>query len=114
MNDVGLTPVSEEGDSVLLVRGHILDVLFEAPTDPESGAKYLFDVVGRANFVVELIDSASNERLLQATHDRATDSLSSDPVSQGVEVEQIAALWGELLVESIGYLRAAGGAANGR
>jgi hypothetical protein len=101
LDGLQLEPVDEAGAGVLLVRGQILDVFFEAPTDPESGANYLLDRVGRAMLVVELIDSESGTLLLRAYDDRSAGSAGPDGVSQ------IAALWGEMLVESIGYLRAA-------
>lgn len=105
IDDLQLEKADREGAGVLLVRGQILDVVFEAPTDPQSGASDLFNPVGQATFVVELIDSGSDTLLLRAYDDRATESPGTDAASQPFQLEPIASLWGEMLVESIGYLR---------
>ena len=100
---LGLTPVNEPGAGVVKVRGQMLDVLFETPEDPESGAKYLFDRVARATLVVEFYDSVTDELIL-----RAFDSRSSEPVNAeaeaGSEVEAIAGLWQAVLTEAAAYL----------
>ena len=78
------------------------EALFEVPTGPDSGAKYLLDPVGRATFVVELSNAASGDVLLQAFADRT-----AEPGSEGAQsLEAIAALWQALLLETFAYLPA--------
>ena len=100
-----LDGVESGGTGVLLARGQILDVLFEAPEDPDSGARYLLDTVARGTLIVELRDSQSGSLLMRASGDRSTSAGGADDQSQSAQLEQLAALWGEMLVESVRYLR---------
>ena len=101
LSDLRLEQAGAAGPGVLLVRARLLDVYFETPTDPESGAGYLLERRARATLVVELIDSRSDTLLLRAYGDRATEP----PGDAESQLKQLAFLWGALLVESIGHLR---------
>jgi hypothetical protein len=102
---VQLERADEEGMGVLLVRGRFLDLFFEVPSDPNSGASYLLARRARATLVVELIDSQSGTLLLRAYDERSTESSGTDADSQIRQLREIASLWGAMLVESIGQLR---------
>ncbi len=102
---VNLASASDSGSGVLRLRGQILDLVLEAPEDPQSGAKYLLDTIARATLVVELYDSETDALLLRAFDHRATKQL--PPGSEGSAVSRMAAvagLWEAVLVESLGYL----------
>jgi hypothetical protein len=101
--DLAMTRTSEGGAGVLSVRGEFLDLIFETPTDTDSGAKYLLDRTGRGTLVVELRDSASNTLLLWAFDERSTGIASADADAE--LLQQLADQWGEMLLESVGYLR---------
>jgi len=104
LGDLGLARSSEAGTGVLRVRGQILDVLLEVPEDPDSGAKYLFDRIGRATIVVELYDSESDTVLLRAFDHRQTAPLSADAESAPSQMAAIAGLWQAVLTESMRQL----------
>ena len=104
--DLQIVPVAEPGAGVLGVRGQILDVSFEVPEDPDSGAKYLFDTIGRATIFVELYDSANDELLLRAFDHRETGRLSAEDQSteSPSQMAAIADLWQAVLTEAVAYL----------
>lgn len=103
--ELGLSNESTAGSGVLRVRGHILDVLLETPQDPKSGAKYLFDTIGRATLVVELYDSETDELLLRAFDHRETEPQST-PTEEAAPsyMAAVAGLWEAVLIEAVGYL----------
>lgn len=106
LSDLAMTRTSEGGAGVLSVRGEFLDLIFETPTDTDSGAKYLLDRTGRGTLVVELRDSTSNTLLLRAFDERTTGIASADADAE--LLQQLADKWGEMLLESVGYLRSRG------
>jgi hypothetical protein len=103
---LNLTPASEPGAGVLGVRGQILDVSLEAPEDTDSGAKYLFDRIGRATVVVELYDSATDEVLLRAFDHGATERPTADvqAAESPSQMAAIAGFWRAVLSEALGRL----------
>jgi hypothetical protein len=105
LETLSLVGATESASGVLRVRGQILDVLLETPVDPESGAKYLFDTIGRATLVVELYDSDTGVLLLRSFDHRETQPLSgdgSDPAHS--QMAAIAALWRAVLIESMSHM----------
>jgi hypothetical protein len=104
LGDLGLARSSAAGAGVLRVRGQILDVLLEVPEDPDSGAKYLFDRIGRATIVVELYDSEAKAVLLRAFDHRETAPLSADADAAPSQMAAIAGLWQAVLTESMRQL----------
>ncbi|TNF88042.1 MAG: DUF3313 family protein, partial [Gammaproteobacteria bacterium] len=102
--DLRLVEASEASSGVLRVRGEILDVLLEAPVDPESGAKDLFNTIGRATIVVELYDGETDALLLRAFDHRQTEPLPGDADSPPSQMAAIAGLWQAVLTESVRYL----------
>ena len=93
---------------MLGVRGQILDVSLEVPEDPDSGAKYLFDPIGRATIVLELYDSATGEVVLRAFDQRATERPTADAEAEAAEsssqMAAIAGLWQAVLSKAVSFL----------
>lgn len=105
-----LAEVGQPGPDVLLVRGYMLDVVSEAPSNEGSTSQVLIDSVGQATFVVELVDSQTSTVLVRAVDTRSarTPGRSSKPgtASNNAQLRQIIARWAELLVDALNDLTA--------
>jgi len=102
---LSLKQAEEAGAGVLLVRGELRDLYFELPTDPESGVKDLFSVLGRGALAVELLDAGTGTPLLRSFRALNGESADDEFDSQSAALEGMADLWAEVLAESVDYLR---------
>lgn len=103
-----LPQVTEPGPDVLLVRGHMLDVVSKIPPDTAGSSHYIIDSVGQATFVVELIDSQSGTVLVRALDTRSARtpgySYRSNTATNRAQVRALIARWADLLVDALNDL----------
>ena len=100
------TIVSEPGPDVLLIRGALLDVVSNVPTDPVGARNRVFlSRVGEATLVLELRDSITETVLARSVDRRAAeDSLGmreSNRANNTAEVRRLARAWARKLREAL-------------
>lgn len=98
--------VDEPGETVLLLRVGLLDVISRVPPTPAGRSSVFLDSVGEATLVMELRDSVSNAILVRAVDRRAAErptgmAMESNRVTNRAEVRRLGGRWAGIIRNGI-------------
>jgi hypothetical protein len=97
--------VDAPGPETIKVRGAFLDVVSRVPPEPMGRSEIYLSSVGQATFVIEILDSQTEQVLIRAADTRAMESTGttfrSNAVTNASEARRLFARWASLVVDAL-------------